>query len=247
MTYILLFFFLCVNPVWAQQPSTDSKDEQAKTLYNNGSRLYDEGRYKEAIQAFQEAYKLSGRHALLYNIAAAQERMGALDDSLETLYQYRIYAPEKEQDTLVKRTTNLQQRIAKQKQEKQKQEEQKPKENQAALSKQETVVPDLPKKPFPSRIALGSLYTFTGAAVLTSGYFSLRSLTARNELGEICQQSLCPNEANDLLQQDQNSAQIADVAWGLSAIGGTAIVVHLLRNKNIQISPTHIQWQGTFK
>ena len=119
MIAFLLYLFLWVSPVLAQEPTPNSQDKQAKTLYKNGSRLYDEGRYKEAIQAFQEAYKLSGRHALLYNIAAAQERMGELDQALETLYQYRIYAPEKEQDTLAKRTANLQIRIEEQNQKEQ--------------------------------------------------------------------------------------------------------------------------------
>ena len=246
MIAFLLYLFLWVSPVLAQEPTPNSQDKQAKTLYKNGSRLYDEGRYKEAIQAFQEAYKLSGRHALLYNIAAAQERMGELDQALETLYQYRIYAPEKEQDTLAKRTANLQIRIEEQNQKEQAAKTEQPSASPAPVPQpQATTV--VPQKSFPSRAVVTSVYTLTGVALVTSSIFAGRASAARNELRTICQQSLCPNEADELLIQDRTSAQFADIGWGISAIGLTAISLHLWRTKNIHASPTYIQWQGTFK
>ena len=250
MIAFLLSLLLWVSPLLAEEPTPSTKDSQAKMLYKNGSRLYDEGRYKEAIQAFQEAYKLSGRHALLYNIAAAQERMGDVEQALETLYQYRIYAPEKEQDTLAKRTANLQARIEKQKQQAQKEQAATPVQPLPEANEPEPQPPTItskPRKPFPSRAVVASAYTITGIALVTSSIFAGRAAAARNELRNICQQSLCPNEADNLLQQDRTSAQFADVGWGISAIGLTAISFHLWRTKNRPASSTYIQWQGTFR
>src|SRR5262245_35499185 len=68
---------------WAQ-----SNEDEAKAHYKNGEQFYLRGRYQEAIDEFQQAYKLSKAPALLYNISQAYERLGDLPKARGYLKQY---------------------------------------------------------------------------------------------------------------------------------------------------------------
>ena len=102
------------GPVARAQGTPDANQERAKELYQNGSLLYDEGRYEDAIIAFQEAYRLSEQPKLLYNIAQAQERLGRYQEALDTLSRYRAYAPAEEREALDRRIRNLERRLEEQ-------------------------------------------------------------------------------------------------------------------------------------
>lgn len=103
---------LLLSLALAQTPD----DQRARELYENGEILYEEGRYEDAIVAFEEAYRLSGRPLLLFNIANAQERLGRWEEALTTLSRYRAYATADERDVLDRRISNLERRIAETKQ-----------------------------------------------------------------------------------------------------------------------------------
>jgi hypothetical protein len=102
-------------PALAQTPAP-SADEQAHVLFLNGQRLYDEGRYEEAVQAFQTAYDLSKRPLMLFNMANAYERLGQLEQAIDTLNHYRVYADPSEQDVLLARVQTIERRLAAQRQ-----------------------------------------------------------------------------------------------------------------------------------
>ena len=107
---VLLFLLLAI--AGAAEPVQAAADlERAKTLYANGSQLYEEGLYDKAILAFQEAYAVSKNPKLLYNIANAQERSGDIAGSLDTLNTYRVYAETSESDTLDRRIKALENRL----------------------------------------------------------------------------------------------------------------------------------------
>jgi len=55
---------------WAQ----DNATAQARALFNAGAKAYETGKYPAAIQAFEEAYRLSPREGLLFSIAQAHRR-----------------------------------------------------------------------------------------------------------------------------------------------------------------------------
>lgn len=97
-------------PAPAAGPSAEDMAE-AKRLYENGERLYEEALYEQAILAFRGSYELSGQHALLFNIASAQERMGDLKGAVTTLNTYRVYADAEEQSKLDRRVRTLENRI----------------------------------------------------------------------------------------------------------------------------------------
>lgn len=75
-------------------------DQRAREVYENGSTLYAEGLYEDAIAAFQESYRLAGVHELLLNIANCYERLQRYEDAIAVLNRYRAYAKPEERAQL---------------------------------------------------------------------------------------------------------------------------------------------------
>ncbi len=92
-------------------PAEDPVLAEAKRLYQNGARHYEEGMYDQAIEAFFAAWELSKNPKLLFNVANAQERNGDLQASYDTLNRYRVYADEGEEETLDRRLRSLERRL----------------------------------------------------------------------------------------------------------------------------------------
>ena len=69
----------------AQEPTPEA---HARPLFVEGQRLYDLGEYDLAVAKFKEAYRLSGRPLLLFNVAQAYRQMRACSDAARF---YRAY------------------------------------------------------------------------------------------------------------------------------------------------------------
>ncbi|MGD0523998.1 MAG: PEGA domain-containing protein [Polyangiaceae bacterium] len=59
--------------------------EQAKALFNAGAQAYDAGRFGAAIQAFQQAYALAPRPAILFSMAQAERKSFYVDRRADDL------------------------------------------------------------------------------------------------------------------------------------------------------------------
>lgn len=92
-------------------PAPSDNDAKARTIYQNGVDLYEQGRYEASVTAFREAMSLSGQKALLFNIANAYERTNDLQQAVDALVEYRIYAQPEEQEKLETRIRVLERRI----------------------------------------------------------------------------------------------------------------------------------------
>ncbi len=88
------------------------QDARARDLFREGDELYSQGRYEEALANFEEAYELSQRPLLLYNIANAQERAGDWDEAVVTLERYLPHAYEAERGRIETRIESLKRRVA---------------------------------------------------------------------------------------------------------------------------------------
>ncbi|MBX3273413.1 MAG: tetratricopeptide repeat protein [Sandaracinaceae bacterium] len=86
-------------------------DQRALALYEQGSSAYTEGRYEDAIRLFTEAYELSPRPLLLYNLANAYERVGRYADAVQMLEYFQPHAPYAERAVIQSRITNLRARV----------------------------------------------------------------------------------------------------------------------------------------
>lgn len=85
------------------------EDRRAQVLFANGKRLYDEGSYEAAIEAWEACYEISERLALLYNLSNAYERVGRFKHALDLLNTYRAKAslsPE-EHERLARKASTL--------------------------------------------------------------------------------------------------------------------------------------------
>ncbi len=73
----LLAALLCTPVVThAQEATADAElDEAARLLFDSGTRAYEAGRFQEALGRYQNAYDLSQRPQLLYNIAVCYDRL----------------------------------------------------------------------------------------------------------------------------------------------------------------------------
>lgn len=217
------------------QSKPDPNEERAKELYQNGAMLYEEGRYDDAIVAWQEAYRLSERAELLFNIANAQERLGKYQDALDTLGRYRAYAAADEREALDRRIRNLERRL----------EEQgttpatpttttpttQPPTTTAPTTTT-TTTPPVTTTPSTSeksgskvRVLPIALYTVGVASLGTGAVFSLQARGAREEALGLCVDTdaglLCPTDAQDALKKDRRDSLIADIGFG---VGGAAII-----------------------
>lgn len=103
---VLALSLVCARPVAAQLAS-GSADARALQLYEQGDAAYAAGRYQEAADAFAQAYQLSPRPLLLYNLANAYERLERYPDAIQMLRAYLDSAPIGEHAELQARIANL--------------------------------------------------------------------------------------------------------------------------------------------
>src|SRR4051794_299028 len=57
-------------------PAKDPKLAEAKKLFDEGSEAYGNGRYEDAVKAWEKSYELSGKPLIFESIASAYERLG---------------------------------------------------------------------------------------------------------------------------------------------------------------------------
>lgn len=69
-----------------QQPSAE--DTRARELFLEGEAHYAAGRYEQAADRYLEAYELSQRPELLFNLGNAYERLGDYEQAAEYLRRY---------------------------------------------------------------------------------------------------------------------------------------------------------------
>jgi tetratricopeptide (TPR) repeat protein len=86
-----LWVALCAalaSPVRAEDRAT------ARTHYEQGTTLYDLGKYREAAQEYEHAFRLRPDPALLFNIAQAYRLGGAYADALRAYKSYLRRQPQ---------------------------------------------------------------------------------------------------------------------------------------------------------
>jgi tetratricopeptide (TPR) repeat protein len=90
------------------------RDERARILFQAGRVHFEAGQYERALPEFEEAHALSGRDALLYNIAVTRERMGALRGALDAFDAFvaaEIEVPGLPRERLLRRVEALRERV----------------------------------------------------------------------------------------------------------------------------------------
>ena len=75
----------------AEEPAPAGVNEQAKALYLDGRKAFNVGEFQTAVDKFTEAYDLSKKPALLYNIAFAHDKAG---DEKKAIFFYERFLAE---------------------------------------------------------------------------------------------------------------------------------------------------------
>jgi tetratricopeptide (TPR) repeat protein len=237
VTALLLW---CIGAAWALAPLPSAPDPaaisaeddaRARELFENGAMLYDEGRYEDAIAAWTEAWRLSGRALLLFNMANAAERVGRWEDAMELLSRYRAFAPADERDVLDRRIGNIERRLG---------------DLPAPVAPPPAVVAPEPlpaavvtRRPFP--VAPVLLFGASGAGLVTGTVFAFRALDARADADTLCTPhdgaTWCPASAASALGVDRQSSLVADIALGvgLGALGGGVIALVVQPRTSMQV------------
>jgi tetratricopeptide (TPR) repeat protein len=89
-----------------------SPDDMARRHFESGAAYLQESDYENALKAFEKAYELSKRPAILLNLATVHERLGNLQRAVEVLEQYLELAPDGEHAATAElRVANLKKRL----------------------------------------------------------------------------------------------------------------------------------------
>jgi len=221
----------------AKPPASSAADDaRARKLFEQGDAAYAEGRYEDALAAFEEAHRLSPRPRLLFNIGNALERLGRLGDAADALEKYLAHAKPVERDVLEKRIQNLRKRaVPTTKIELE--EEPEPKPAVRAEAKQpERKAPSKPPQadaPAAADTTLGWVLLGAGGAALGAGaIFGAMALSARKDVDAACKESagqkLCDVSASDARDRDQRYSLLADVSLGVGVVAVGAGVYFLV-------------------
>lgn len=206
--FATLVISLGAAPSLAQRASASASDERARELYLLGDDLYSQGRYEEALAAFEESYRLSERPLLLFNIANAQERSGQWQGAIESLERYLPHADEAERSRVESRIESLRRRV----------------ERLEAMNQVPEGQPDVtPEEPEEEpRSLAGPLVLATGGALLAGGVVSaILAKGARDALESDCTviegRRLCPDTSAGDRDRDLRASVFADVLFVASA------------------------------
>jgi len=64
------------------------RDRQAREKFNEGRQAYESGEYRDAWDYFRQAYVLSRRPELLYNVGQSADRLGLREEALKAFRMY---------------------------------------------------------------------------------------------------------------------------------------------------------------
>jgi len=213
---MVLLGLMSVQTAIAQVP--DSTDVEAKGWFINGQHLYKEGRYRDALVAFEAAYRLSERPNILRSIAYCHENLGELQAALSVLRTYLGLAETQKLPEIRRHIRRIQEQL------------EPPEPPPVVLKPDPEPQPDPgPRQIEPRKkwtISAGPIvgYGIGGAALITGGIFGMQALSARSEAQELCSTGdagFCPRDAAQALNDDMAYSLFADISFG---VGGAAIV-----------------------
>lgn len=90
--HVLVLSFVLGRPIATQ--AQDDDDQRARLHFEAGRSHFEDGAYDRAREEFTRAFELSGRPALLLNLATTHERLAMYDDAIANLEAFIERAPE---------------------------------------------------------------------------------------------------------------------------------------------------------
>lgn len=212
---IVIALVLCA--LGATAHAISEEDERAKAHFLAGQSYYDQASYGDALREFNEAYRISKRPALLYNIARCDEALEQYDDAVKMLRQYLEEAPQTEDRAAVEtRIANLQGRRVH------------PRVGEPDVGKVAPApTPTLTRTPTPTPTKTPRRRVWTwvvggvGVAALGSALATgVASQLDYNDLSGKCMTNVCDPSLQNKLNSGKHLAIATDVLWpvGVAAV-----------------------------
>ena len=96
-------------------PAVDLDTARAKQAFQWAERLYKQARYAEAIDKFEESYRLKPHPAMLFNIGRCYEQLSDIPRALKTYHEYLKALPNaKDKELVTDAIVNLERRLKEQ-------------------------------------------------------------------------------------------------------------------------------------
>lgn len=208
---------LLLLPALASAQGADDLEQDARLHFELGTRAYERGEFTSAADAFAEAYRLSGRPALLYNMYVAHRDAQLREEAAEDLRRYLREAGE------IPNRARLEVILA---------------QLEAELAGQPP--PPAPRaaraetRPSPSGgggdPAGPIVVTAIGAAVLVASAVTGGLAIARNgELSDACPGDVCADASARSIQSDVETLSITtDILWPVGAVAAAVGLIWLI-------------------
>ena len=215
----------------AQTAPTANDQEAARAHFMAGSAYYEQANYGDAVKEFNEAYRLSQRPDLLYNIALAYERLGKLDEAIDALGRYLKDKPDAQDRGIIQtRIENL---------EKRRDAARDAVEAQPAPPPLVTAAPVAPKKP--RHVASYVVGGIGVAALLASIGTGATALSIQSDVDSKCQHMICPSSERNQVAEGKALALSTDIMIG---IGAAAVLVGVVLFVVESRRPARTSWLG---
>ncbi len=227
-------------------------DDKAREWYESGKEFYQEGKYAEALVAFETAYRLSRRPTLLRSIGYCYEKLDRLQEALETYYKWRAVADLAKLAEIERHIRRIE--AALQTQSTSPQPEPAAPMAEAPLEAPIAPVPPEPKEPWRVSTGPAVLYGVTTVAVVTGTVMAVQAGHARTEAMANCSTGdavFCRDSASLPIRRDGLFSVMADASFGVAGaglVGATLWMVVDNRSSNLQVTPSlnGIGFRGQF-
>jgi tetratricopeptide (TPR) repeat protein len=201
-----------------QDRAMQAADYEARQHFQIGKTLLDSGRFQQAAEEFEAAYKLSGRAQLLYNIYIAHRDAGNTQRAVESLRAYLDKVPDApDRINLLARLSALEEQEKRQKEQEErarKADEDAAKARAEAASRPRTVT----EKSSVPWIMMGAGGALVGVSIGTG----VAALGKSKKLEDNCfDKHACPASQKGNIDAAKKLSITTDVLW---AVGGTAAV-----------------------
>jgi tetratricopeptide (TPR) repeat protein len=197
-------------------------DAEAREHFQLGRTFYDAGRFQQAAEEFEIAYKLSSRPQLLYNVYVARREAGGLPMAIDALRAYLAQVPDApDRVNLEARLSSLEAQIARQQ------------EQEAARAESERKAADAEAKANAPRTRTEKKHSVVptvlmgtgGALLLGSAVTGGLALSSASDLDDKCGGTVCPSSQESKVDSTRTLAITTDVLW---AVGGAAVATGLV-------------------
>jgi len=216
----------------AEGDTQASRDAEAREAFLRGQSHFENGRFAEAAEQFELAYRLSGRVRLLYNAYLAYRDLQDQENGARTLRLFLEQTPEGdlaegEHERLTARLQAMEEAIAAR--------EREVAETEAARREAQRLADQQGSQgfdPSPVGFIVGGAGLAVGVGALVTGILSTSDLdTLRSE----CVDRVCPDRTDlrDTADRGETLALVTDVLWitGAAAVAAGVVLLFVLQEE----------------